>query len=100
MLLAGAWRFFTYFERDTMISLLLMIPILSDGEGGAIKTVLSAVLKRIDYSDGSVCPEENIGDYPAAQAALNGNESHRSEYDYKMVSMALGPHLRVEVHTS
>ncbi|KAI7548904.1 hypothetical protein KC317_g14713, partial [Hortaea werneckii] len=32
-LLAGAWRFLTYFGRDSMISLLLLQPVLSEGEG-------------------------------------------------------------------
>ncbi|RYP77001.1 hypothetical protein DL770_007116 [Monosporascus sp. CRB-9-2] len=32
-LLAGAWRFLTYFGRDSMITMLLMEPVLSTGEG-------------------------------------------------------------------
>jgi hypothetical protein len=62
-LLAGAWRFLTYFGRDSMISLLLMQPILSQGEGSATEAVISAVLERINVTDGSVCHEETIGDY-------------------------------------
>lgn len=62
-LLAGAWRFLTYFGRDSMISLLLLQPVLSEGEGGAIEAVISAVLERINSTDGSVCHEETIGDY-------------------------------------
>ncbi|RMY99509.1 hypothetical protein D0862_07096 [Hortaea werneckii] len=62
-LLAGAWRFLTYFGRDSMISLLLLQPVLSGGEGGAIEAVISAVLERINSTDGSVCHEETIGDY-------------------------------------
>ena len=84
-LLAGAWRFLTYFGRDSLISLLLLSPILSEGEYGAIEVGLSAVLDRVNGEDGSVCHEENIGDYPAAQAALNGNCSPDAQYDYKMV---------------
>ena len=84
-LLAGGWRFLTYFGRDTLISLLLLGDILSEGEHGAIEAGLSAVLERINFEDGSVCHEENIGDYPAAQAALDGNEKTDAEYDYKMV---------------
>ncbi|KAL8691990.1 MAG: hypothetical protein Q9218_002882 [Villophora microphyllina] len=84
-ILAGAWRFFTYFGRDSMLSLLLLNPILSEGEGGAMEAGLSAVLERINYEDGSVCHEENLGDYPAAQSALSGTGSPEAEYDYKMV---------------
>ncbi|KAI4247874.1 MAG: hypothetical protein LQ352_006071 [Teloschistes flavicans] len=83
-ILAGAWRYFTYFGRDSMLGLLLLNPILSEGEDGAMETGLSAVLERINYEDGSVCHEENLGDYPAAQAALHGGTSG-AEYDYKMV---------------
>ena len=62
-LLAGAWRFLTYFGRDSMISLLLLQPVLSEGEGGAIEAVIGSVLERINKTDGSVCHEETIGDY-------------------------------------
>lgn len=60
-LLAGAWRFLTYFGRDSMISALLLDPVLSYGEGSAMEAVIGAVLERIDRSDGSVCHEETIG---------------------------------------
>ncbi|KAK5125309.1 hypothetical protein LTR85_000418 [Meristemomyces frigidus] len=62
-LLAGAWRFLTYFGRDSMISLLLLQPVLSEGEGSAVEAVISAVLERLNRKDGSVCHEETIGDY-------------------------------------
>lgn len=62
-LLAGAWRFLTYFGRDSQISALLLQPVLSQGEGGAIEAVIGAVLERLNQSDGSVCHEETIGDY-------------------------------------
>ena len=48
-LLAGTWRFLTYFGRDSMISMLLMQPILSDA---AIEAVISAVLERVNRTDG------------------------------------------------
>ncbi|KAK4691518.1 hypothetical protein P7C71_g5497, partial [Lecanoromycetidae sp. Uapishka_2] len=59
-LLAGAWRFLTYFGRDSMIATLLLQPVLSDQ---AIEAVIGAVLERINNTDGSVCHEETIGDY-------------------------------------
>ena len=84
-ILAGAWRYLTYFGRDSMISLLLLNPILSEGQHGIIETGLRAALERINGEDGSVCHEENLGDYPAACAALNGSSSSENQYDYKMV---------------
>lgn len=62
-LLAGGWRFLTYFGRDSQIATLLLQPVLSQGESGAIEAVISAVLERINAtaSDGSVCHEETIG---------------------------------------
>ncbi|KAK0509557.1 hypothetical protein JMJ35_007951 [Cladonia borealis] len=84
-ILAGAWRYLTYFGRDSMISLLLLNPILDEGELGIIEAGLSAVLERVNGEDGSVCHEENLGDYPAACAALNPNKTPEAQYDYKMV---------------
>jgi hypothetical protein len=60
-LTAGAWRFLTYFGRDSMIAALLLESVLSTGEGGAIEAVLAGVLERINRTDGSVCHEETIG---------------------------------------
>lgn len=60
-LLAGAWRFLTYFGRDSMISALLLEPILSKGENSSMEAVIAAVLERINSTDGSVCHEETIG---------------------------------------
>jgi hypothetical protein len=60
-LTAGAWRFLTYFGRDSMISALLLDTVLSDGKNGAIEAVIAGVLERINKTDGSVCHEETIG---------------------------------------
>jgi hypothetical protein len=60
-LTAGAWRFLTYFGRDSMISALLLEPVLSQGQDGAMEAVLAGVLERINRTDGSVCHEETIG---------------------------------------
>lgn len=60
-LLAGAWRFLTYFGRDSMISALLLEPVLSSGNGSAMEAVIGAVLERVNRTDGSVCHEETIG---------------------------------------
>ena len=60
-LLAGAWKFLTYFGRDSMIAALLLEPVLSQEEGGAVEAVIGAVLERIDRADGSVSYEETLG---------------------------------------
>ncbi|KAF7589450.1 hypothetical protein BBP40_004287 [Aspergillus hancockii] len=60
-LLAGAWRFLTYFGRDSMVSALLLEPVLSKGNGSAMEAVIGAVLERINRTDGSTCHEETIG---------------------------------------
>lgn len=60
-LLAGAWRFLTYFGRDSMISALLLEPVLSLGQNGAMEAVIGSVLERLNKTDGSVCHEEVIG---------------------------------------
>jgi hypothetical protein len=84
-LLAGAWRFLTYFGRDSMISLLLLQPVLSEGEGGAIEAVIGAVLERINKTDGSVCHEETIGDYATYLNMQSNITSTAPQYDYKMI---------------
>ncbi|KAF2816962.1 glycogen debranching enzyme [Mytilinidion resinicola] len=84
-LLAGAWRFLTYFGRDSMLSLLLLQPVLSEGEGGAIEAVIGAFLERVNRTDGSACHEETIGDYTTY---LNRNKNITStapQCDYKMI---------------
>jgi hypothetical protein len=84
-LLAGTWRFLTYFGRDSMISALLLQPILSQGEDSAIEAVISAVLERIDRTDGTVCHEEVLGDYATLLNLKDGLNSTEPRCDYKMV---------------
>jgi hypothetical protein len=84
-LLAGTWRFLTYFGRDSMITMLLMQPILSEGDGGAIEAVISAVLERIRRSDGTVCHEEVIGDYASMINKREGRNLSEPRCDYKMI---------------
>ncbi|KAL5113366.1 hypothetical protein ACEQ8H_008759 [Pleosporales sp. CAS-2024a] len=82
-LLAGTWRFLTYFGRDSIISMLLMQSVLSDA---AIEAVIGAVIERIDCQDGTVCHEEVIGDYASyvnRQAGLSS--SSNPSCDYKMI---------------
>ena len=84
-LLAGTWRFLTYFGRDSMISMLLMQPVLSEGENSAIEAVISAVLERINRTDGTVCHEEVIGDYATYLNLKENITSTEPRCDYKMV---------------
>jgi hypothetical protein len=47
-LLAGTWRFLTYFGRDSMITALLMRDTLSAGNASALEAVIGAVLERVN----------------------------------------------------
>lgn len=84
-LLAGAWRFLTYFGRDSMISAFLLQPALGRGPGSSMEAVLSAVLERVNSTDGSVCHEETIGDYATWQNLQEGIISTAPRCDYKMM---------------
>lgn len=84
-LVAGAWRFLTYFGRDSMISALLLEPVLSQGNGSAMEAVLGAVLERINRTDGSVCHEETIGDYATFLNYENNITSTAASCTYPMI---------------
>ncbi|KAL7279357.1 hypothetical protein ACG7TL_007198 [Trametes sanguinea] len=56
---AGGWRFLTYFGRDSMIALRLLMPTLTSE---AIEAALGAVIERAN-STGALCHEETIGTY-------------------------------------
>ncbi|KAF2728150.1 hypothetical protein EJ04DRAFT_581545 [Polyplosphaeria fusca] len=81
-LLAGTWRFLTYFGRDSMISLLLLQPILSPS---ATEAVLASVIERINATDGSACHEEVLGDYATWLNLQKNVSSTQPGCDYKMV---------------
>jgi len=81
-LLAGSWRFDTYFGRDTLMSLRLLMPVLSPT---AVEDGLDSVLARLSPG-GEVAHEEDIGE----QAVLDhlradGSRSAAPVYDYKMI---------------
>lgn len=84
-LLAGSWRFLTYFGRDSMISALLLQSVLSEGDNGAVEAVIAAVLERVNKTDGTVCHEEVIGDYATYLHRKEGSASTAPSCDYKMV---------------
>jgi glycogen debranching enzyme len=58
--LAGGWRFLTYFGRDTLIALRLLLPVM---QPEAAEAILAAVIERTDSETGQLCHEETIGDY-------------------------------------
>jgi hypothetical protein len=60
--LAGSWRFLTYFGRDTLMTVWLMLPVLRPE---SVEIGLQSVLERVS-PDGQVAHEESLGD----QAAL------------------------------
>jgi hypothetical protein len=81
-LLAGSWRFDTYFGRDTLMSLRLLMPALS---ATAIEDGLDSVLARLSPR-GEVAHEEDIGE----QAVLDhrkedGSLSAVPVYHYQMI---------------
>ncbi|PHH92628.1 hypothetical protein CDD83_6555 [Cordyceps sp. RAO-2017] len=84
-LLAGGWRFLTYFGRDSMITALLLQPVLSSGQSSAMEAVLGAALERVNRSDGAVCHEETIGDYATLTNMRKGIASTAALFDYHMI---------------
>ncbi|RSL83565.1 hypothetical protein CEP51_004438 [Fusarium floridanum] len=84
-LLAGGWRFLTYFGRDSMIAALLLEPVLSIGNSSAMEAVIGAVLERVNREDGSVCHEESIGDYATFQNLQKNIVSTDAVFDYHMI---------------
>ncbi|UNI17733.1 hypothetical protein JDV02_004055 [Purpureocillium takamizusanense] len=84
-LLAGGWRFLTYFGRDTMIAALLLQPVLSTGNGTAMEAVIGAALERINRTDGSVCHEETIGDYATFLNKQKNMTSTAAGFTYPMI---------------
>lgn len=80
--LAGSWRFDTYFGRDTLISLTLLMPVL---QPAAIDSGLQSVLQRLSR-DGAVAHEEAIGEYAMLlHLAAGGGPSAAPLYDYSML---------------
>ncbi|MGH9644331.1 MAG: hypothetical protein ACRD3Q_18155, partial [Terriglobales bacterium] len=81
-LLAGSWRFDTYFGRDTLMSMRLLMPVLgvSANESG-----LSSVLSRLS-AQGEVAHEEDIGERAVLDhMQSDGSRSATAVFDYKMI---------------
>ncbi len=80
--MAGSWRFLTYFGRDTLLSLMLLQPVLTPQ---AYAQGLESVLGRLS-ADGQVAHEEDLGDWASYRHRVEeGRVSQRPLYDYKMI---------------
>ncbi|PXV61703.1 hypothetical protein SAMN04487785_103134 [Dyella jiangningensis] len=80
--LAGSWRFDTYFGRDTLMSLRLLMPVL---QPAAVDAGIASVLARLS-PDGQVAHEEGIGEFAVLQHLKEQGKSSASPiYDYVMV---------------
>jgi hypothetical protein len=81
-LLAGSWRFETYFGRDTLMSVRLLMPALS---ATAVEAGLSSVLARLS-AQGEVAHEEDIGERAVLDhLQSDGSHSAAPVFDYKMI---------------
>ena len=88
-LLAGSWRFLTYFGRDTLLSVAMLMPVVRPE---VTEAGLRSVLTRLD-PHGHVAHEEDIGDWAALRrvaegadpAALSAAELGAPIHDYKMI---------------
>ena len=80
--LAGSWRFDTYFGRDTLMSVRLLMPALKPQ---AVETGLRSVLERLSPS-GEVAHEEDIGEFAILDhIKAGGSRSAAPTYNYNMI---------------
>ncbi len=80
--LAGSWRFNTYFGRDTLMAVRLLMPAL---QPPAVEAGLSSVLARLSPG-GEVAHEEGIGEFAVLEHKANdGSIGDTASLDYKMV---------------
>jgi hypothetical protein len=80
--LAGSWRFDTYFGRDTLMSVRLLMPAL---QPAAVETGLRSVLERLSPT-GQVAHEEDIGEFAILDhRKADGTSSDAPVYNYKMI---------------
>ena len=81
-MLAGSWRFLTYFGRDTLLSIRMLMPVL---KLDVIEVGLGSVIERLD-SNGEVAHEEDIGEFAILRHMQESGEAVNSPiFDYKMV---------------
>jgi hypothetical protein len=83
--LAGSWRFNTYFGRDTLMSLRLLMPAL---RAEAVEAGLVSVLERLN-AGGEVAHEEDIGEFAVLRhrsaRGPPGGAQDAPIHDYKMI---------------
>jgi hypothetical protein len=80
--LAGSWRFNTYFGRDTLMSVELLMPVL---QPAAIETGLDSVLARLS-ADGEVAHEEDVGEFAVLDhMRADGSRSDAPVFNYSMI---------------
>jgi hypothetical protein len=80
--LAGSWRFDTYFGRDTLMSVRLLMPAL---QPDAVDAGIGAVLTRLS-PQGEVAHEEDIGEFAILDhLRSSGTKSDAPTFDYKMI---------------
>ena len=80
--LAGSWRFDTYFGRDTLMSVRLLMPVL---QPVAVESGLRSVLERLS-PEGKVAHEEDIGEFAVLDHRKeDGTSSAEPTFNYKMV---------------
>ena len=87
---AGSWRFNTYFGRDTLMSVRLLMPVLTPR---AIQAGLGAVLTRLS-PQGEVAHEEDIGEFAILDhLRASGVKSDAPTFNYNMIdgSFMLAP---------
>ena len=87
--LAGSWRFDTYFGRDTLMSVRLLMPAL---RGPAVEAGLGSVLARL-APNGEVAHEEGIGEFAVLENRKAGRRGDAPSLDYGMIDddYMLGP---------
>lgn len=79
--LAGSWRFDTYFGRDTLMSVRLLMPALRPA---AVEAGLGAVLARLNPA-GEVAHEEGIGEFAIMEHRRASERGNAPDLDYFMV---------------
>jgi hypothetical protein len=87
--LAGSWRFNTYFGRDTLMSIRLLMPALRPA---AVEAGLNSVLARLDPA-GNVAHEEALSEFAILERREKGEAGDAMTLDYAMVDddFMLGP---------
>ena len=91
--LAGSWRFNTYFGRDTLMSVELLMPALTLE---AVEAALSSVLARLSPL-GEVAHEEDVGEFAILDhLRADGSRSATPLFNYNMIdgSFMLAPVVR------